>query len=43
LIDVIASNALERHLALSRKRLKELKRRNALEMEGYCQEASFLR
>merc|ERR1711871_564333 len=38
-----SGNALERHLALSRKRYSDLKRRNALEMEGYSQEAMFLR
>lgn len=38
-----SGNALESHLLLSRKRYKELKRRHALEMEGYSQEAKFLR
>ena len=38
-----SGNAMESHLLLSRKRYKELKRRHALEMEGYSQEAKFLR
>ena len=38
-----SGNALESHLLLSRKRYKELKKRHALEMEGYGQEAKFLR